>query len=134
MRTRNWLASLQCLRHKTKVERDIHTSTSTRMATLRKLTDTEVRAIFESLHGDSQPPPHLKFKIVRCQAHCQKLSPPSYEFEGKHEEGYRNLKFTVLSCTAIYFSKSKSCYCRWPIRFAKTGEKKGASVASSFTS
>lgn len=53
------------------------------MATIRKLSDNDVRAIFESLHGTTQPPPHLPFKILRCGPHCQTKSPPSYEYEGK---------------------------------------------------
>jgi hypothetical protein len=52
------------------------------MATIRRLSDTDVRAIFESLHGNSPPPPHLEFQIVPVGPNGLKLSPPSYEFEG----------------------------------------------------
>ena len=52
------------------------------MATIRRLSDADVRAIFESLHGNLPPPPHLKFKIVPVGPNGLKLSPPSYEFEG----------------------------------------------------
>ena len=52
-------------------------------STMRRLSDEDVRAIFESLHGTHLPPPHLKFHIVPVGADGLKLSPPSYEFEGK---------------------------------------------------
>ncbi|KAG7354721.1 hypothetical protein IV203_004077 [Nitzschia inconspicua] len=51
------------------------------MTSIRKLSDSDVRAIFESIHGTNQPPPHLSFKFIRCPSHCQKLSPPSFEFD-----------------------------------------------------
>ena len=54
------------------------------MATIRKLSDNDVRAIFESLHGNVPPPPHLPFKIYRSGPQTQNKSPPSYEFEGKN--------------------------------------------------
>ena len=57
--------------------------THTQMATMRRLSDVDVRAIFESLHGNEQPPPHLKFQIVPVGANGLRLSPPSYAFEGK---------------------------------------------------
>ena len=50
---------------------------------MRRLSDEDVRAIFESLHGSHLPPPHLKFHIVPVGADGLKLSPPSYEFEGE---------------------------------------------------
>jgi hypothetical protein len=50
---------------------------------MRRLSDADVRAIFESLHGNGQPPSHLKFQIVPVGANGLKLSPPSYEFEGE---------------------------------------------------
>lgn len=52
------------------------------MATVRRLSDTDVRTIFESLHKNIRPPPHLKFKIVPVGKKGLRLSPPSYEFEG----------------------------------------------------
>jgi hypothetical protein len=52
------------------------------MATIRRLSDADVRAIFESLHGNLPPPPHLRFKIVPVGPNGQKWSPPPYEFEG----------------------------------------------------
>mmetsp|Transcript_15551 Transcript_15551/g.38366 ORF Transcript_15551/g.38366 Transcript_15551/m.38366 type:complete len:572 (+) Transcript_15551:124-1839(+) len=51
------------------------------MSSIRRLSDEDVRAIFESLHGDHQPPPHLQFKIVPVGPSALRLSPPSYEFE-----------------------------------------------------
>jgi hypothetical protein len=52
-------------------------------ATIRRLSDEDVRAIFESVHNNHRPPPHLQFKIVRVGPEGLKLSPPSYEFEGE---------------------------------------------------
>jgi hypothetical protein len=53
-------------------------------ATMRRLSDADVRAIFESLHGSRHPPPpHLTFQIVPVGSDGLKLSPPSHEFEGK---------------------------------------------------
>jgi hypothetical protein len=52
------------------------------MATIRRLSDADVRAIFESLHGNLPPPTHLRFKIVPVGPNGQKWSPPPYEFEG----------------------------------------------------
>jgi len=52
------------------------------MTTMRRLSDGDVRAIFESLHGNHLPPPHLKFRIVPVGADGLKLSPPSFEFKG----------------------------------------------------
>lgn len=52
------------------------------MATIRRLSDSDVRSIFESLHHNHPPPPHLKFRIVPVGSNGLKLSPPSYEFEG----------------------------------------------------
>jgi len=51
-------------------------------ATNRRLADTDVRAIFESLHHHKPPPPNLPFAIVRVGLTGLKLSPPSHEFEG----------------------------------------------------
>jgi hypothetical protein len=53
------------------------------MATIRRLSDADVRSIFESLHGSKPAPSHLKFQIVPVGPNGLKLSPPSYEFEGK---------------------------------------------------
>ena len=52
------------------------------MTTVRRLSDSDVRGIFESLHGGMMPPPpHLQFQIVPVGPNGLKLSPPSYEFE-----------------------------------------------------
>ena len=51
----------------------------------RRLSDTDVRSIFECLHGQGPlPPPHknLKFCIVPVGPEGQKLSPPPLEFKG----------------------------------------------------
>eukprot|EP00980_Cylindrotheca_fusiformis_P014555 scaffold3924_cov109-Cylindrotheca_fusiformis.AAC.4 len=46
----------------------------------RRLSDLDVRAIFESLHGDHLPPPELKFQIIPVGSNGMRLSPPPYEF------------------------------------------------------
>ena len=51
-------------------------------ASARRLSDTDVRAIFEALHQSKPAPPNLPFRIVRVGPNGLKLSPPSYEFEG----------------------------------------------------
>jgi hypothetical protein len=48
----------------------------------RKLTDADVRSIFECLHHKAPIPPNLKFTIVPVGPSGQKFSPPSHEFEG----------------------------------------------------
>jgi hypothetical protein len=53
------------------------------MATIRRLSDCDVRAIFEALHENKPVPPHLQFGIVPVGPTGLKLSPPSFEFEGK---------------------------------------------------
>eukprot|EP00934_Nitzschia_sp_Nitz4_P002384 Nitzschia sp. Nitz4//scaffold197_size40390//12126//13655//NITZ4_007513-RA/size40390-snap-gene-0.47-mRNA-1//-1//CDS//3329540472//2379//frame0 len=62
-------------------DRPVHLDVSTIMASMRRLSDNDVRSIFESLHGNHPPPPQLKFQIVPVGPHGQKLSPPSFEFE-----------------------------------------------------
>jgi hypothetical protein len=52
------------------------------MTTIRRLSDSDVRAIFEAVHTNHQPPPHLHFQIVPIGPDGLKLSPPSHEFPG----------------------------------------------------
>jgi hypothetical protein len=58
-------------------------SSSNSSSTVRRLSDDEVRAIFECLHSERPVPTHLKFQIVPVGSNGLKLSPPSYEFPGK---------------------------------------------------
>ena len=51
-------------------------------AGFRRLTDSDVRAIFEALHHGKEAPSNLPFQIVRVGPNGLKLSPPSFEFEG----------------------------------------------------
>jgi hypothetical protein len=53
------------------------------MATLKRLNDDDVRAVFECLHSNASllPPQHLPFRIVPVGVGGHKLSPPSYEFD-----------------------------------------------------
>jgi hypothetical protein len=54
------------------------------ISTIRRLPDSDVRAVFECLHENKPAPSHLKFVIVPVGSSGLKLSPPSYEFSGKH--------------------------------------------------
>jgi len=54
------------------------------MSTLKRLKDEDVNMIFECLRDSTKPvPSHLDFRIVPVGPNGLKLSPPSYEFEGK---------------------------------------------------
>ena len=53
-------------------------------AVVRRLADNDVRAIFECIHDNKPRPEHLPFTIVPVGTSGLKLSPPSYEFEGKN--------------------------------------------------
>lgn len=65
------------------------------MATVRRLSDDDVRAVFESIHENREPPPHLRFQIVPVGSDGQKLSPPSFEFEGT----FQNRLYLFISHT-----------------------------------
>lgn len=56
-----------------------------RPATIRRLLDADVRAIFESLHHGAPPPSHLNFQIVPVGPTGLRLSPPAIEFEGSKQ-------------------------------------------------
>lgn len=58
-----------------------NTPSTNTMATVRRLSDGDVRSIFECLHHNRPPPAHLKFSIVPVGSNGLSLSPPSYEFE-----------------------------------------------------
>lgn len=53
------------------------------MSTIQRLTETDVRGIFDSIHGGHQPPENLQFQIVPVGTSGLKLSPPAIEFECK---------------------------------------------------
>ena len=50
------------------------------VTTVRRLTDYDVKTIFECMHNNIPPPKSLKFKIVVVGSNGMRLSPPSYEF------------------------------------------------------
>ena len=107
------------------------------MTTIRRLSDDDVRSIFESLHGGGSPPSHLKFSIVPVGPNGLKLSPPSFEFEGKsfridqikdhfflvlvlHIFPYR----IVLTLTYYFVSlRSLSLHNRWTLCIVKTKQE-----------
>ena len=49
----------------------------------KRLTETDVKLIFSCLTNNQQPPTKLRFKIIRVPQNGLKLSPPSFEFNGK---------------------------------------------------
>lgn len=49
----------------------------------KRLTETDVQLIFSCLTNNQQPPTKLRFKIIRVPHNGLKLSPPSFEFNGK---------------------------------------------------
>mmetsp|Transcript_6069 Transcript_6069/g.11484 ORF Transcript_6069/g.11484 Transcript_6069/m.11484 type:complete len:119 (+) Transcript_6069:116-472(+) len=51
------------------------------MATIRRLSDDDVKAVFDCVHNNMAPPPNLSFQIVNVGPNGLKLSPPSFEFE-----------------------------------------------------
>jgi hypothetical protein len=51
-------------------------------ATVRRMPNEDVRAIFESLHQHAPLPAHLKFKVVMGVLNGKRLSPPPFEYEG----------------------------------------------------
>ena len=60
---------------------DNHNASST-MATIRRLSDEDVKAVFDCVHNNRPPPADLPFHLVNVGPNGLKLSPPSYEFEG----------------------------------------------------
>ena len=55
---------------------------SSTMATIRRLSDEDVKAVFDCVHNNRPPPADLPFHLVNVGPNGLKLSPPSYEFEG----------------------------------------------------
>jgi hypothetical protein len=53
------------------------------MATTRRLSDDDVKAVFDCVHNNKPPPKRLYFQIVNVGSNGLKLSPPSLEFEGR---------------------------------------------------
>jgi hypothetical protein len=51
-------------------------------ATVRRMPNEDVRAIFESLHQHGPLPAHLEFKVVMGVLNGKRLSPPPFEYEG----------------------------------------------------
>eukprot|EP00978_Attheya_sp_CCMP212_P040385 scaffold219843_cov53-Attheya_sp.AAC.1 len=51
------------------------------MATSRKLSDNDVKTVYECVYNNRRPPPQLSFKIVVVGPEGQRLSPPAIEFE-----------------------------------------------------
>jgi hypothetical protein len=57
----------------------------------------DVRAIFQAVHSNAQPPAHLSFQIV-LSTEGQKISPPSFKFESEFQsESTFCSKFSILT-------------------------------------
>lgn len=67
------------------------------ISTIRRLPDSDVRAIFEYLHENKPAPSHLKFVIVPVGSNGLKLSPPSYEFSGKLFDNIAAMEIVFIS-------------------------------------
>lgn len=77
-------------------ENDDAESTSvyqSQISTIRRLPDSDVRAIFECLHENKPAPSHLPFTIVPVGTNGLKLSPPSYEFSSKYRSMHQGTNF-----------------------------------------
>lgn len=61
------------------------------MATIRRLNPEDVKQIFDSIKHNTMPCESLKYKIVVVGSNGMKLSPPSYEFQGKKHFDYFGL-------------------------------------------
>ena len=71
--------------------------------TIRRLSDDDVRAIFECLHHQVPLPTRLSFLIVPVGSNGLKLSPPSYEFQGAWRQWRGDVTMVYL-----LFSMSRS--------------------------
>jgi hypothetical protein len=106
-------------------------NSSNSSSTVRRLSDGEVRAIFECLHSERPVPTHLKFQIVPVGSNGLKLSPPSYEFQGKFVEilcyvcanCYTCRRYTTHNHILCIFFLSLSFLLRWIVCFAEAGQK-----------
>jgi hypothetical protein len=118
------------------------------MSTIRRLSDNDVRGIFESLHGNHPPPSQLQFRIVPVGTSGLKLSPPSHEFEGKYERSHTHththtqcvwmyvfLQIMVLFSLFLfpYLSFNVQHY-RWPVCVAQACKEESAQTPRSATS
>jgi hypothetical protein len=96
----------------------------------RKLTDADVRSIFECLHHKAPIPQNLKFTIVPVGPSGQKFSPPSHEFEGTvhlctHTDG--SMDTTAISTNMFPLSRRS-------LRSSKGSQEAEGQVESLLTS
>lgn len=99
--------------------------TAASSTTIRRLSDTDVRSIFECLHHNMPPPTNLHFTIVPVGPNGMKLSPPSYEFAGTSIELLLNSRYLSKHFSASHFL---FCDCsinllRWIVRIVTPSEK-----------
>jgi hypothetical protein len=107
-----------------------------KMATIRRLSDDDVRAVFEAVHDNRQPPRHLQFQIVPVGPEGLKLSPPSFEFEGE-----QHMKVLAMATFELNFKRQHSHTLvsslvllsnnRWTLHLAQAAEEEEESPGSS---
>lgn len=98
------------------------------MTTVRRMPDADVRAIFECLHNNRPPPPHLKFQIVPAVPNGLVLSPPPFEFEGKCLcLRCSCLLDSLLACLVAHLIVLPLSSFRWLLRPLKAAQENGES-------
>ncbi len=53
------------------------------MSALRRLSEDDVKTVFECVCNNRYPPASLRFQIIVVGPNGMKLSPPSYEYPGE---------------------------------------------------
>jgi hypothetical protein len=53
------------------------------MSALRRLSEEDVKLVFDCVFNNHPPPPTLSFQIIIVGSNGMKLSPPSYEYKGR---------------------------------------------------
>ena len=56
------------------------------MSSLRRLSNDDVKTIFDCVHNNKVPPQRLTFQIVVVGPSGMRLSPPAFTFEGKNNK------------------------------------------------
>lgn len=88
----------------------------------RRLSDDDVRSIFESLHHSIPAPCHLKFKIIPVGPNGLKLSPPAYEFEGRLKAVFSTSRSAYHLLGLIFHNHAVICIRRSVRAFASYEE------------
>lgn len=90
------------------------------MATIRRLNPEDVKQVFDSLKHNQMPCESLKYSIVVVGSNGMKLSPPSYEFQGKSRDdcfGWESY------CIHFQLTMRLINLLRWAVRSFETTEE-----------